>query len=760
MIPLARIFHYMSNILESKVPAQPVAAAMLALLVNQSTAAIINIAAPETGVSVRLDAGKGDYAVSAGDLDWTFAGSFKSPLTRAVRSQGKDSVGNYQQVSFAWNVGTAPMTGWIRLYSEQPLALFSQTCGSAVEFPPAAFPAFTKLPAKLHVLSHGLHEFAPPQFSASEISTPWLLFDDRANAVIISPASHFMVASMIGDGTQLVASGFNPKLRNLPPGFTQQTLVAFSQGIGRTYDAWGHGMLALQQAKRPANDADAVLKYLGYWTDNGAYYYYNYDLDKGYAGTMQALVQSYRQQQIPIRYLQLDSWWYSKSTTDADGTPGKSKKVQRLPEGEWNRYGGTLAYKASPYLFTNGLDAFQQSIGMPLVTHARWIDPASPYHEQYQSSGLAMVDPKWWDDIAAYLKSSGVATYEQDWLDRIYNYSPAFSSNADTAEVFLDNMARACRENGITLQYCMPYAAHFMQGCKYENLTTIRASGDRFNLGRWNNFLYTSHLAAALGIWPWTDVFKSGETGNVLLATLSAGPVGIGDAMGAETMINLQQSVRTDGVIIKPDAPIVPLDRSYIADAQHMIAPMIAGTHTRHGGITTAYIFAFRRPKTPESQVEFSPAEVGFGQPAYVYDYFTHTGQLIPVGGKFSASLPDRGLAFYVVAPVGKSGIAFLGDRDKFVGTGRQRISSLQDSPGQLNANIVFAENETAVTLAGYARLAPKVSVQSGQAGTVQFDPATRYFSVEVKCDPGVPTDNSSGDPIRQATVVLNTSGE
>jgi hypothetical protein len=52
------------------------------------------------------------------------------------------------------------------------------------------------------------------------------------------------------------------------------------------------------------------------------------------------------------------------------------------------------------------------------------------------------------------------------------------------------------------------------------------------------------------------------------------------------------------------------------------------------------------------------------------------------------------------------------------------------------------------------------VSVQSGQAGMVQFDPTTRYFSVEVKCDPGVPTDNSSGDPIRQATVVLNTSGE
>ena len=747
----------MSQIIDSKNSAPSLAAALLALSLTGSAAAVVHINAPECGLSAKLDETSGDYEISAGDSQWLFAGSFKSAVMGAARSHGKDAVGDYLQISFGWQAGLEPMTGWIRLYSEQPLALFSQTCGVAVEIPPAAFPAFTAVPAKLHIFSHGLHEFAPPQFSASEISTPWLLFDDQANAVIISPASHFMVASMFGDGAQLVASGFNPKLRNLPAGFTQQTLVAFGKGINRTWDFWGRAMLALQQAKRPANDADTVLKYLGYWTDNGAFYYYNYDADKGYAGTMQALVQSYRQQQIPIRYLQLDSWWYSKSTTDADGTVGKAKKIEKLPEGEWNRYGGTLEYKAHPYLFTNGLDAFQKSIGMPLVTHARWIDPASPYHEKYQSSGLAMVDPKWWDDIAAYLKTSGVATYEQDWLDRIYNYSPAFSSNADTAEAFLDNMARACQEKGITLQYCMPFAAHFMQGCKYENLTTIRTSGDRFNLGRWNNFLYTSRLASSLGIWPWADVFKSTETGNVLVATLSAGPVGIGDAMGSETKTNLQQAVRSDGVIVKPDVSMVPLDRSYIADAQQTPAPLIASTHTRHADIKTEYVFAFRRPKTSESLVEFSSAEIGLDEPAYLYDYFAQTGQPLAVGGKFSAPLPKSGLAFYVVAPVGKSGIAFLGDRDKFVGTGRQRIASLQDSRGKLTVKVVFAETETAVTLHGYAAVAPKISVEMGQAGAVQFDPATKHFSVEVKPNPLAPADHSTADPIRHATVILKT---
>ncbi len=748
----------MSQTVESKIPAPAMAASLLALSLNGAGAEAIKLTAPENGLSLQVDTAKGEYEISSGDSKWVFTGDFKTALTGANTSRGKDGVGDFQQVAFAWNSGVTPMTGWIRLYSKQSLALFSQTCGAAMEVPPAAFPAFTKVPAGLHVFSHGLREFAPPQFSASEISTPWLLFDDHANALIISPASHFMVASMSGDGAQLVASGFNPKLRNLPSGFTQQTLVTFGRGINRAWDLWGRAMLELQQARRPVNDADAVLKYLGYWTDNGAYYYYNYDLDKGYAGTLTALVERYRQEQIPLRYLQLDSWWYSKSTTDADGTAGKAKKIEKLPEGEWNRYGGTLEYKAHPYLFPNGLDAFQKSIGLPLVTHARWIDPGSPYHEKYKSSGLAIIDPQWWDNIAVYLKASGVVTYEQDWLDRIYNYSPAFSSNAETAETFLDDMAHACAKQGVTLQYCMPFAAHFMQGCRYENLTTIRTSGDRFNLGRWNNFLYTSRLASSLGIWPWADVFKSTETGNVLLATLSAGPVGIGDAIGTETKSNLLQAVRADGVIIKPDASIVPLDRSYIADAQQKPLPLIASTHTQHDGIKTAYVFAFRRPKSSENQVEFSPAELGLDEPVCVYDYFTGTGQRLESGGTYSALLPKSGMVFYVVAPVLKSGITFLGDRDKFVGTGRQRISSLQDAPGKLTTQVVFAKSETAVTIHGYAEVAPKVSVESGQAGAVQYDAATKHFSVEVTPDASAPVDNSGGDPVRRATVILKIS--
>lgn len=726
----------------------------LILAVSHCEAAVIISAG---GMSLRLDASDGNYQLTAKQPAWDFSGSVNQPLNNVAANRGRDAIGNYQQLAFEWQDGQTPMSGQIRVYEEKPLALFSQTCGAATEMPPRAFPDFTALPGKLHVFSYGHHEFAPPRFAATEISTPWLLFDNRANAVIISPASHFMVASMAGDGRTEVASGFNPLLRNLPAGFTQQTLVACSQGINRTWNLWGCALLDMHHSERPPADADTVLKYLGYWTDNGATYYYNYDTNLGYAGTLQSLVNRCRVDQIPIRYLQLDSWWYYKSNTDPDGQPGKGKKADDLPAGEWNSYGGLLEYKADTDLFPNGLDSFQKSIGLPLVTHNRWIDPASPYHQQYKISGIAAVDPKWWDHIADYMKASGIIAYEQDWLDRIYTYSPAFSSNLETGEAFLDNMARACQEQGITMQYCMPYPCYFLQGSRYGNLTTIRTSGDRFNMNHWNDFLYTSRLAASLGIWPWADVYMSSESANVLLSTLSAGPVGIGDAIGAVNKANLLHAVRADGVIVKPDAPIVPLDRSYIADAEKKPAPLTASTYTDHGGIKTEYVFAFNRPRTPAGEVNFSPAELGLSGQAYVYDFFSGAGELLNDSAGFTAPLGQDASAFYVVAPVGKSGIAFLGDKTKFVGTGRQRIASLDDEPGQLTVGVVLAQNEKSVVLHGYAAVEPKVTVISGSDDAVQYDPASHYFTVEVEPDGDTLIEKSAGDPVRQFTVVLQT---
>ncbi|MGH7979826.1 MAG: hypothetical protein ACREE6_10660, partial [Limisphaerales bacterium] len=561
----------------------PIALAVFVFTMRQAAGAgAVKISTSYAGhcaLTVRVDARNGAYCIREKRPAWTFSGAVGRRFRNLKTTRGNDGLGPYREISFSWAEGKMPMDGRIRLYDKIPVVTFSDTCETAAAMPPPGFPSFDHVPPGLHIFSYQEKTFAPPRFAASDCSTPWLLFDGSDHAMVISPASHFMVAAMSGDGRTSIASGMNRALRHLPAGFSQQTVMVFGRGINRAWNLWGKSLLALQGLQRPGNEADTALKYLGYWTDNFAYYYYNYDPDKGYAGTLQSLVAHYRKYQIPIHYLQLDSWWYEKSFTDADGRTGQTK-ASRFPAGEWNRYGGLLEYKADPALFPHGLAAFHQSIGLPLVTHNRWIDPASPYHQKYRISGIAAVDPKWWNSIGDYLVASGVITYEQDWLDRIYRYSPDFSGTVDTADEFLNDMARACIARGITMQYCMPYPCYFLQGSRYPNLTTIRVSDDGFCPPRYNNFLYVSRLAFSMGIWPWSDVCRSAETNDVLLSTLSGGPVGIGDKIGAEDTNNLFQAVRLDGVIVKPDVPAVPLDQCYIADARREPSPLVAAAYT------------------------------------------------------------------------------------------------------------------------------------------------------------------------------------
>jgi hypothetical protein len=695
----------------------------------------------------------GSYQIIYRDPGWVFSGHLPSPGAPAEQSQGADALGGYRQVEFSWMDGALPMTGSMRVYEEKPLVLFSDTCAAPRQDPPAPFPDFSGLPSGLHVFSYQQQAFAPPAFKANECATPWLFFDDKSEALLVSPASHFLVASMFGDGHTRAASGYNLKLRNLPPGFSQQTILAFGQGINRTWDLWGQSLNTLRGAKRPANDADDLLKYFSYWTDNGATYYYNYDTNKGYAGTLQSLVAHYRQEEIPLHCLQLDSWWYSKTFADASGRIGTTKQP-KLPAGEWNRYGGLLEYKAHPFLFPNGLAEFQKSVGLPLAAHNRWIDPSSPYHEKYRISGVAAVDPKWWDDIAGYLNSSGVVTYEQDWLDRIYTFSPEFSSTVDTGEIFLREMARACRGRGMTLQYCMPYPCYFMAGSQYDNLTTIRVSDDRFSQSRWNSFLYTSRLAASMGIWPWSDVFASSETNNFLLAALSGGPVGIGDPIGKEDKANIFKSVRADGVIVKPDAPCLPLDQCYITDAAKSGEPLLSATATDHDGLRTSYLLVFNRNRTEARTARFNPGELGYKGQVCVYESASGTATPLPSDQLFEITLPPNAARSYIVAPIGASGAAFFGDSGKFVATGKQRISRLKDEPGKLSATVLFAHSEKTIELRGYASMKPTVSVQNGTPDDERFDPATHLFTLDISVNQSSAVESAS-NPVRSALVVF-----
>jgi hypothetical protein len=705
-------------------------------------------------VKVSLDAG-GAYRVSDAASGWVFGGELPSHATGLGTGRGSDALGPYQELRFRYRDPAGPLKGGLRLYGAGDLVLFELTAPRGTSTAPLPFPDFRILPQGLYPFSFKPENFAPPVFALPEACTPWMLFDSADHALILSPASDFFNASMWGDGRTRLASGFNPGMARLPAGFTHRSLLALGTGINATWDAWGRAMTGLQGKRRPANDADRVLKTFGYWTDAGSAYWYNYDPLKGYAGTLQDVAASFKRQGIPLGYMQLDSWWYRKSLSDPAGATGKPSNP-KLPDGDWNRYGGLMDYTADPFVFPQGLRAFARSIGLPVVNHNRWIDRASPYRKRFRISGIAALDPRFWEEIAAYLQGAGSVDYEQDWLSEIYKYSPDLGSKPGLGDSGMDAMAAAFKKRGMSLQYCMGLPLHFLEGSRYDNLTSIRASEDGFKPDRYHNFLYASRLASALGIWPWCDVFMSYETDNLILAVLSAGPVGTGDFVDQVDKANIMKAVRADGVIVKPDEPLLPTDASYLAEARGLDRPLVASTFTDHGGLRTVYGIAFRTSDKQPDTLALDPGEVGAADSVYFYDYLSGKGAALTPGRALPVAFHGGRLSVFVVAPLGASGMALLGDAGRLVGTGKKRIASVTANPRGITAEVLFSKGEGRLTLHGYAANPPKVSDGSGAPPPVTYDSASGLFSVDVTADRARPAVDSGGDPVRALSVVFS----
>jgi hypothetical protein len=678
---------------------------------------------------VTINKNTGEYSILTAPFHWSFKGSIGHSLTDLQNNTGHDSIGTFNQTSFSW-MDTIAYKASIKWYNNSPVILFSITLPQGSSSAPIAFPSFTSFPASMHTYSFYDDNFAPPQFKLNETSTPWLFFNNSMNAYILSPASDFIVSKMMGDGKNVISSGLNFEIKNLPANFTHTTLLVTGQGIQHTWDEWGNALRKLYNRRRPANDADPVLKYFGYWTDNGADYYYNYDTTKGYSPTLLELRKKYKEEGIPLGYMQLDSWWYEKSIYDYNGKPDADHKNKNLPSGRWNRYGGLLSYTADSFLFPHGLNAFDEELKLPLVTHNRWVDPRSPYHDKYNISGFAAVDPEFWATIIGSIHKEGVVCYEQDWLNYIYSRSPQMASDITIGNAFTDGMAAACKNNGLDMQYCMAMPRHFLQGVKYNNLTTIRTSEDRFNPENWRQFLYVSQLAYEIGSWPWCDVFKSDEMGNMILSVLSAGPVGTGDAIGKENKENILKACRTDGVLVKPDVPILPLDINYLNDAEGKDAPLLNYTYTKHNEIKTYYVFAFTNSKEENRNINFKPSALGMKGKLVVFDPLTKKIKTINATDNFNNQLGDDLYTYYILAPVTSSGIAFLGDAGKIVATGKKRISEINDANGSLQITVLFAKGEPAVTLQGYA----EKPVETDK-GNIHFDPSTHLFTLILPSD-------------------------
>lgn len=633
----------------------------------------------------------GQYRITAANFGWIFAGGVGRQLDKISVFTGSDLIGSWQEILFTYQPSRSSA---IRLYDNQATVLFFTTYGADTPNNDP-FPRFTTFPAGLSTFSYS--NLWTYRFNALNNNSPWVFFDQQANSMVLSPAANFMTATtqIAGDGA--IEAGIDRRIGTLPAMFTHPTILSLAPGVNAAFEQWGRSLMSLMGKSRSANDAVPLLGRLSYWTDAGSAYYYHFGDETQYVPTLLQVPADFNNSLTPIGSVELDSWYYPK------GMPASWK----------NNGSGMNTFRADAGIFPNGLGAFQQALGLPLATHARWIDVNSPLRNQYKMSGNVSIDPQYWKDFAEYLSSSGVQIFEQDWLS-----GPAVTDfNLTDPDAFLDNMASAMRGVGIKIVYCMPLWSHIMQSTKYDNVIAARVSNDAFSRNRWDELIFNSRITSAVGLWPFADAFTSKNLKDVLVATLTAGPIGSGDALGSTIPENLSRAVRRDGVIIKPDVPLSATDSTYVALANDQASPVVAYTYTDHGAGRTAYLLAYGRIQDAQNAISVSPESLGVTGPAYVFDYFHKTGILLQPGQSYDASVDYHG-SYFLIAPAGPSGIAFLGDGSKFISCGKKRIEQISDN-GALRVVVRFATGENRIAVHMYAPAQPVASAETGSVDAV-----------------------------------------
>uniref|UniRef100_K1QR96 Uncharacterized protein n=1 Tax=Magallana gigas TaxID=29159 RepID=K1QR96_MAGGI len=391
----------------------------------------------------------------------------------------------------------------------------------------------------------GVFDSNTPKMTDGIKGGPLAVFDSDGNTVLISPSDNFMAISMWHDQS---------------PGGTVNWGV-----MGGAFSEYGRFLELLYKTKerrKHYQSQDVSLSYLGYWTDNGAYYYYHTEANAdGTNKTFQNTlidVQTYSESvNLPYGYMQIDSWWYYKGFQNSVKT-----------------------WEARQDIFPNGIRGRDTT-----------------YAKQNNGNFTFVVEPilalpddeSFWPTLFRNSKSWGLSVYEQDWLDIQTLGLAALQTDLFLGERWMRSMGEAAEQLNLTIQLCMSLPRHALMSYTLPAITQARVSQDyHLEPEQWRIGM-SSILASALNLAPSKDTFWTTEKqpGNplypdtrepyplleALVATLSTGPVGPGDKINDTDVLLMMMSCDGNGRLLKPSHPATAIDKQIIKLKSSLVFP-------------------------------------------------------------------------------------------------------------------------------------------------------------------------------------------
>ncbi|HUO04167.1 MAG TPA: hypothetical protein VMU16_03110 [Candidatus Binataceae bacterium] len=746
------------------------------------------------------DDGTSHVRLAWNESDWVGPIGFMLAATPAAAKlpprfepfSGSDDLGAYRALNLAWDDLAIPVRSTVRAYDNLPLLVFRLEASDHIaglatgkfEQPSVSWPAFQPrermaggVPTGTRSYGHQYCEFALPLIGDANcngfllaphrpaVVMPLMFIAPDGRTLLIAPLDQFheQAIAVARDGAG-VRCGWHGDLNDVPSGFATEMAIWAGDGPRALLDEWARLLCRRHGTQRLSRYADDLLGKLSYWTDNGSVYYYRTEPDCDYTQTLTRVVGDLHARDIPVRSVQLDSWFYPHQNlrpVSAEGAP-------MVPPS------GMMTWEPRGDLFPDGMIDLSRTLGLPLTLHSRHFSSRSPYFERHAAwRDREYAHPEngeLYDLLMEQAASLGAITYEQDWMVESFLGVRGLRERPDRARAWQQHLDRAAGEHGLHLQWCMATPADFMETVTLRNVASIRTSGDYrylFDNGlNWVWFLHTNALARAFGLNPFKDVFLSHEKTNLstgepyaeveaLLSALSAGPVGIGDQLGCSNRELIMRTCREDGILVKPDLPIAAIDRCFRANAFFELAPLIGETHSAHPAGRWIYVATFNasRVKQPlRCRVELS--NLGVMQPSgpvIAYDWRRRTYSRIERDGGWDLELTFQDWDFHVLCPILPGDITVFGDVTKYATAGDRRIAHITCSDNGVSFD-VFGAPYKFVDIRGYSADRPSTVTAEliGQRRTLNptntastdrdegwtWDAASGLWSVRVRIGP------------------------
>ncbi len=625
-------------------------------------------------------------------------------------TNGTDKLGTFQAINMQYRFEDEERyaNASIKQYLNKNFIVFELSIPNGIEISEkgsyskliTSFPSFINASLNTKIFTFRNTIFCPPSRTIGATSAPVLFYDDDLNSFLISPLDNFLHAAISENSNKRLSCGIQGGIKALPKEFSQKFILYFDKGINQSMERLGNILLKYHDSERKSLYANVVTSYLGFWTDNGGYYYYKTEKGKNYEDTMVAIKEYFEENNIPIGYYNFDSWWYLKHTNKVLATI--LRPLIRLMGG--GLFGNTLRWETDPKNFTTDLKTYhRERFKKPITAHNRRWDSRSPYVEKFEfethETHTVPLKKEFWNWLMSLAKESGIEVYEQDWMKNQIVSMPILRKKFNAQEDWLNNMATAAKENGVDVFYCMQTPGILLYSIKHSNVNITRCSGDynhRWPLTyRFIHSTQTNILLHTVGINSHPDVFRSKTMEGVkyrpfgerfpyfkcLYQVLNAGLVAPGDKKEDVNWPLLRKTCRDDGLLLKPDKSLTANDLMFKKHKKYYICD----TYTKINGLIWRYILVSNIWPKRVKDTFFTLKELGYeGTEFILYDYLSGKITRIKNDDKILVGyLKKYKFKYYISCPITISGMALIGCPDKFVACAKklfQTVNSVKDS--------------------------------------------------------------------------------